>query len=287
MSKIMRILVVVLFVLLCNVKAQDDPERFNISYGMHNTIGDQRMLSGGDSIVKVGSGVKHSVSGEVFLGNRIYRPGIYSQYSNSNFLTQQFEAQKSWNFSVGIISQINLGPVEAKIYTGYFHKDLKISGYDSESKKFSDSSKINGLDLGVNLIIAQQDINLFPKIELFGNGKFQFSRNMSGKIVPKGYSFGANVEIYRISFFDYYVSPFLGVYKIEEMSSYRNLIYKLGVSLNNNIVRSDIAKVGVFLSWNNEVYNYQSSDYNYSVKNANIGIFLQFSPTGLFSQYVR
>ena len=283
------IIISVLFVLSVNTQAQDNPERFNLSYSMYNTIGDQQILSGGDSIVKVGSGVKHSLSTEVFIGNRVYRPGIYFQYNNSNFLTDQFQAQKSWSYNMGIVSQINFSwiPVEIKIYTGFFNKHQKISGYDSESKKFSDSARINGLDLGINLIIAQQDINLFPKIELFGNGKFQFSRSMSGKMVPKGYSFGANIDIYRISFFDYYVSPFVGIYKIEEMDSYRNLIYKLGISLNNNIVRSDIAKVGAFLSWNNNVYSYQTKNYNYSVKNAVVGIFLQVNPIGLFSQYVR
>ncbi len=276
--------IIVLFVSLSLV-AQDNPERFNLSYGMYNTMGDQRTLSGGDSIIKVGSGVKHSISGEVFIGNRIYRPGVYGQYNNSNFLTGQFEAQKSWNYCMGIVSQINFNciPVEMKIYTGYFHKDLRISGYDSESKKFLDSVKINGFDLGINLIIAQQDINLFPKIELFGNGKFQFSRSMSGKIVPKGYSFGANVDIYRISFFDYYVSPFIGVYKMEEIENYRNMLYKVGIAFNNNIVRSDIAKVGMFLSWNNNIYNYN----NHSIKNAVTGIFLQVNPVGLFSQYVK
>lgn len=289
MKKLVIIIAAIFVSSFVKIQAQDNPERFNLSYDMYNTIGDQRTLSGGDSIVKVGSGVKHSFKAEIFVGNRVYRPGVYFQYNNANFLTDQFQAQKSWSYNMGIVSQINFSwiPVEVKIYTGYFHKSLRISGYDSESKKFSDSTKINGLDLGINLIIAQQDINLFPKIELFGNGKFQFSRSMSGKIAPKGYSFGANIDIYRISFFDYYVSPFVGVYKIEEMSSYRNLIYKLGISLNNNIVRSDIAKVGAFLSWNNNVYSYQTKNYNYSVKNAVVGIFLQVNPIGLFSQYVR
>jgi hypothetical protein len=290
MKKIVLSIISILLVTVTTVSAQDNPERFNISYGMHNTMGDKRQLSGGDStnsIVKVGSGVSHALGAEIFVGNRIYRPGFYGSYVNSSFLTDQFQAQKSWYYTFGYINQISYGPFQMNLYFGFFQKNLKISGYNSENKKFSDSSKIKGLDLGGNIIISQQDINIFPKIEIFGNGKFQFSRNMSGGIVPKYYSFGINIDIYRVSFADYYLSPTIGVEKLEELSSYRNMIYKLGISLDNNIVRSDIASLGVFVSWNNNIYNYYSENLNYSVKNAVFGIFLQVTPTGLFSQYVR
>ena len=280
MKKIFVAIIVLLVVnVVNNVIGQETPERFNISYGMYNTVNDQRILSSGDSIIKVGSGVKHSVSAEVFIGNRIYRPGFYGSYTNSSFMTEQYKATAVNSFAFGYVNQIATGPFELNVYIGYFQKNIQTSGYDSEGNKFSDSVNMKGLDLGAKIIIAQQDANVFPKIELFGNGKFQFSRKMSGGIVPKGYSFGANIDIYRISMFDYYVSPFIGVNKIEEMDNYRNIYYKLGISLNNNIVRSDIAKIGAFLSWNNKIYNYSYSN----VKNAVCGIFLEFNPIGLFN----
>lgn len=285
------IMLVAVMIVMVTAFGQQDAERFSITYSGSTTVFDQKVFNATDTIVKVGTESTNFISGEVFLGRRNFQVGFYGSYLNSSALVGQYQAEKLEYFSAGMVMRQSFYSSELKIGLGYFNQTREIEGYNDVSNYFLDSAKIHGLEIYGQFTFSQDDIGCFPKIELWGNTKVFLAKvNSAGnyKAFLRNYSFGLDVQIYRFSILpNYYLSPMIGVEKPEIMPLCNSMRYKLGIAAGNNIIRSNILKAGIFLSWDNISYNYTYSDRSYSVKNMVIGGYVSFNPVGIFSHLIR
>ena len=262
---------IIMVAMISVIKAQ---ERISLVYNGGTTVYDQKVLTSGDTIVKVGTHSNNEFFGELFFDRTNYI-GIYGSYGFQSGLIDQYKASDFKSWSVGLISTIDIEPVWWKISVGYFSKTSTLEGYTSENSYFKDSAYTRGLELRTSILFAQDDSRIIPRLEIWGRTGFSCYQN---KMFLEGYEFGADVQIYRFDIMpDYFLAPMLGVEK-KEVLPLSLLTYKVGLALGSNFSPTPIAKLYGFISYNNTYYTYG----NVCVKTPVFGIGCTISPASLF-----
>lgn len=272
----MKKLVLVLFavVAMANISFVNAQERVSILYNGKTTFFDDKVLENGDTISKIGTFSQNLFYGEFFFGRRNFF-GLYGNYGFQSGLSGQSEFSKFNTWGVGMISTISFEPIWWKISAGYFEKNIIVEQFNSENLYVKDSIKIQGIEFASNILFSQDDSRIFPRIELWGNTKLSCRDN---KMYLAGYSFGLDIQTYRFDIMpDYFISPMLGVEKIE-LLNISNLTYKLGLGLGSNFQPSPIAKLFVFVSYINKYYVYG----NKLLKTPVFGVGCTIAPINIF-----
>ncbi len=265
------IFALIIMVAMIGAKAQ---ERISLVYNGGTTVCDQKVLTSGDTIVKVGTHSNNEFFGELFFDRTNYI-GIYGSYGFQSGLVDQYKASDFESWSVGLISTISLEPIWWKISAGYFSRTSTLEGLNSENTYFKDSSYTRGLELRTSILFAQDDSRIIPRLEVWGSARLSSCQN---KIFLEGYNFGADIQIYRFDIMpDYFLAPMLGVEK-KEVLPLSLLTYKVGIALGSNFTPTPIAKVYGFISYNNTYYTYG----NVCVKTPVFGVGCTIAPLGLF-----
>ena len=264
----------IIFVLLSMVAVLgtiSGQERISFLYNGGTTVYDQKVLTSGDTIVKVGTHSNNEFFGELFFDRTNYI-GIYGSYGFQSGLVDQYKASDFESWSIGLISTIDIEPVWWKISIGYFSKTSTLEGYASESSYFKDSVYTRGLELRSSILFAQDDSRIIPRLEIWGRTGFSCYQN------KMFLDFGADIQLYRFDIMpDYFLAPMLGIEK-KEILPLNLLTYKLGIALGSNFSPNPIAKVYGFMSYNNTYYTYG----NVGVKTPVFGVGCTIAPLGLF-----
>lgn len=278
MKKMFLLALSIVAMLSATVTAQN---RINIFYQGGNSLNDKKVLSSTDTIVRVGSHSDNLFFGEIFFDRRNII-GTYGSYGFQSGLTDQFQASKFKSWSAGLASTVSLNPVWGKLYVGYFQKNQIWEGFTSQFDYFKDSIKIRGLEVKTTILFAQDDFSFFPRIEVWG--RVGFSCGGDNKLFIDGYNFGMDIQIYRFDILpDYFISPIFGVEK-KELLPIDMLTYKAGVALGSNFTPNPIAKVFIFVTYDNKYHSYANKEGSMitNIKEPVVGIGCVIAPLNLF-----
>ncbi len=261
-------------------------ERFSLSYDIQSL----NMKSSKDLI--------HHLDGEVFFlptTNKVNVGAFLEGHKGGVFVANNSEDQKYISFGPSLKFQSE--KFETTLKAGYFLQKKEIF-YKGD---VIETNNLNGLDLGVNINLLQNDFKFVPKIELFVETKIEFSKkyfqfnnedegiNEIKSIVTTSicnYQFGVNVHLYRINLGDYYMSPMIGLEKSESFTRKNLFQIKAGMSLNNGVTTSNIFQVGISLSFYNNGY-YQTIEGESTISPCMFGVYMKINPSGFFIHRVK
>ena len=284
------IISIILFI-IGNSLCQVIPEKFSLEYKNQTTLTDSKAGSSRSQ----GSIMSHNVNGEYYFFHH-FQLGLYGSFFMSDATIKNNLYSNLLNYSLGGIFKINFCSAELKFKLGYFG-GTKSSNYFSKTigKMINlDSNTYHGIDMGTMFTLAQKDYSFFPKVEIFvstkvslkgkafvyDEGKISKIEPLSGSIVS--YSYGATLNVYRIDFMsDYYISPTLGMEKSEALDCDLMLL-KIGISMDNEHVRSAICRTGFFVS------SYKDEQNGIIISKKTIyGMYFSFNPIGLFIHRIK